>query len=145
MSTSVAVTNRLLTNERDAEMAREVLDDLVGPAGQLAVGQVGSQVATPLPPELGVILQQVLRAVAEGSSVTVTSIPKELTTSSAAAMLGMSRPTLMRLVAEGHLPAHKVGSHTRLLADDVVAYRKARRARERAAFAELLELEGDEV
>jgi len=143
MSTQVPATSRLLTNDRDAEMARVVLGDLVGPTGRLSVGRVGAD-TTELPREIGLILQEVLRAVATGSSVTVTSIPNELTTSSAAAMLGISRPTLMKLVADGRLPAHRVGSHTRLASEDVVAFRKARRSRERAAFAELLDLEGDE-
>lgn len=71
--------------------------------------------------------------------------PREVTTSTAAAMLGVSRPTLMKMVKDGLLPSRKVGTHTRLLSSDVLAAKKARRARERAAFAALLEVEGDEV
>lgn len=144
MSTSVAGTSRLLATDREVQMARGVLGALDGPEGSLLVRKGGAQ-AQPLPDDLGILLQHVLKAVASGSSVTVSTIPPELTTSSAAAILGVSRPTLMKMVRDGAIPAHRVGTHTRLKAPDVMAARKARRARERAAFEALLELEGDEV
>lgn len=143
MATPVAAGGRLLTDERDAELARVVLESLDGPLGYLSVGQADAD-AEHLPRELGVLLQNVLRAVASGSSVMVTAIPEEVTTSTAAAMLGVSRPTLMKLVADGMIAAHKVGTHTRLRSSDVLEAKRARRERERAAFAELLELEGDD-
>lgn len=76
--------------------------------------------------------------------MTVTATPPEVTTSTAAAMLGVSRPTLMKLVKNGEIPAHKVGTHTRLRTDDVLTAKRERRERERAAYRELLELEDDE-
>lgn len=144
---ATAVTpNRLLASERDSELARTTLESLRGPQGFLALGTTdatGSAVR-PLPRELGVLLQEVLQAVAAGSTVTVVTTPSVVTTSTAAAMLGLSRPTLMRLVREGAIPAHKVGTHTRLLTEDVLEFKRARRARERAAFEALLEAEGNE-
>ena len=47
------------------------------------------------------------------------SVPQELTTTVAAKRLGISRPTLMKLIREGKIPAHKVRSHMRLLTTDV--------------------------
>ena len=90
------------------------------------------------------LLQTVLQAMASGATITVMTTPAEITTSTAAAMLGVSRPTVIKMIRDGALPAHKVGSHTRLLTDDVVVAKRARRERERAAFAALLETEGDE-
>ncbi|HRW19252.1 MAG TPA: excisionase family DNA-binding protein [Dermatophilaceae bacterium] len=124
---------RVLTTEREAEQARSVLDDLRGPEGALSVERAGRRVA-PLPPEVGRILQQVLDVMAAGGTVTVGMIPDEVTTSTAAGMLGVSRPTLMKMIKEGSIPSHKVGTHHRLKAEDVRAARRARRARERAAF-----------
>lgn len=143
MSTSVAGTIRLLTTEREAQQARGVMGALDGPEGFLLVGREGAP-SQPLPDDLGVLLQHVLEVVASGGSVTVSAIPPELTTSSAASILGVSRPTLMKMIRDEAIPAHKVGTHTRLRASDVLAVRKARRQRERAAFEALLELEGDE-
>lgn len=50
----------------------------------------------------------------------------------------------MKMVKEGHIASHRVGTHHRLKSEDVFAELKARRARERAAFAALLEAEGDD-
>jgi len=144
MATAVGPQGRLVTNEHDAALARNVLRSLEGPLGYLSVERP-DVAAQPLPPELGQLLQQVLQAVASGSTVTVTTTPREVTTSTAAAMLGISRPTLMKMIGDGGIPAHKVGTHTRLLSEDVIAAKKARRARERAAFAALLEAEDDEA
>ena len=144
---ATAVTpSRLLASERESELARAALESLQGLRGYLALSSADATDATvdPLPRELGVLLQEVLRAVAAGSTVTVVTAPSVVTTSTAAAMLGVSRPTLMKMIGDGALPAHKVGTHTRLRAEDVLEVKRARRARERAAFEALLEAEGDE-
>lgn len=135
--------DRVLTTQRESALAREVLSELKGPAGTLAVEHDGAP-RGPLPVEIGRILQDVLDVIARGGTVTIGSVPRELTTSAAAGILGVSRPTLMKMISEGQLAAHKVGTHHRLNADDVFDALRARRARERAAFAELIELEGDE-
>ncbi|MDN5789366.1 MAG: excisionase family DNA-binding protein [Micrococcales bacterium] len=129
-----------MTTQREAKLAGQILAGLEGPEGVLTVERHGERVE-PLPPELGQILQEVLRMMARGGTVTIGTLPKELTTTTAAAVLSISRPTLMGMIKEGRLPAHKVGSHTRLYADDVLAERSARRERERAAFAELRDID----
>lgn len=140
---ATAITrNRLLASEREVALARTTLESLEGPHGYLALGQADAA-TQPLPRELGALLQEVLRGIASGS-VTVSTIPSVVTTSTAAAMLGVSRPTLMKMIREGVLDAHKVGSHTRLRSEDVLEFKRARRERERAAFAALLEAEDDE-
>lgn len=142
MATTLVDPGRLLVDEQDARLARDVLSTLDGPAGFLSVGRTDLP-SQPLPLEIGRLIQEVLRGVASGASMSIATIPREVTTSTAAAMLGISRPTLMKLIKDGTIPAHKVGSHTRLLSEDVMAARKARRARERAAFAALLEAEAE--
>lgn len=94
-----------------------------------------------IPTELTSLLLHLLDSVGRGCTVTVGSIPSEITTTVAAGMLGISRPSLMKLVREGELPAHKVGSHTRLYSKDVPAYRRTRLERQRKAFDELRTLE----
>lgn len=142
MATTVATRHDLLADAHDAERARAVVATLAGADASLSVTR-GDQTEQ-LPRDLHALLLEVLRAVASGSTVTVTSTPPEVTTSTAAAMLGISRPTLMKLIKNGHMPAHKVGTHTRLRTDDVLRVKRERRERERAAYRELLELEGDE-
>ena len=59
----------------------------------------------------------------------------KLTTQQAADLLGISRPTVVRLIRDGALPAERVGNRHRLLLDDVLAYRDERRTRQYEALA----------
>lgn len=135
MATTVESTNRLLTNERDAVLARQVLDALQGPNGFLSAGSPGNQ--HPVPVQMGELLQRVLESVSVGGTITVMTVPPELTTSAAASLIGVSRPTLMKMIAGGAIPTHKVGTHTRLTSADVFAFIKARHERQVAAFNDL--------
>src|SRR5262249_29697791 len=83
------------------------------------IGPAGGQMM-PIPSALAGLMRAVIEGVSRGSTVTIHSLPRELTTTTAAKMLGISRPTLMKLIAEEKLPAHRVGSHTRVLASDVI-------------------------
>lgn len=142
MPISVSSTNQVLTSERDASLAKGVLETLGHPDGFLSVADTERDSA-PLPRDLGVLLQNVLESVARGGTVTITSIPDDLTTSAAASLLGISRPTLMKMIGEGALPSHKAGTHTRVKSEDVMALQRARRARERAAFERLRDVEDE--
>lgn len=144
MATRVESTRSVITSPRDSRMARSVLKDLSGPSGSLRV-EHGDRTANPIPTEIGQILQQILEVMADGGTVTISATPEELTTSSAAAVLSVSRPTLLKMVADGKIEAHRVGTHTRFRADDIFEAQRQRRARERAAFEALRGLEGDEI
>ncbi len=47
-----------------------------------------------------------------------------MTTTVAAQRIGISRPTLMKAIRSGDLPAHKVGSHFRIRTEDADAFCK---------------------
>jgi excisionase family DNA binding protein len=59
----------------------------------------------------------------------------KLTTQQAADLLGVSRPTVVRLITDGTLSAERIGNRHRLLLDDVLAYREQRRNRQYEALA----------
>lgn len=70
------------------------------------------------------------------SGAVVVPIKEEFTTTEAATMLGLSRPTLMRLVAAGEIAHVKVGSHHRIPAEAILSFQRARRVqRDKAAEA----------
>lgn len=94
-----------------------------------------------LPAELAKLVLTLVDLVGQGTTVTVGSIPTEVTTTVAASMLRMSRPSLMKLVRDQQIPSHKVGSHTRLYSKDVLAFRRAQLERQSKAFDELRALE----
>jgi excisionase family DNA binding protein len=78
-----------------------------------------------LPAPVVEALAQLLEAAADGEPAFVVRSTRDLTTEQAAAVLDVSRPTVVRLVGSGKLPARMVGTHRRLALADVLAYREA--------------------
>jgi excisionase family DNA binding protein len=72
-------------------------------------------------------LLQVVEAMSRGLAVTIIPQSHVLTTQQAAELLGISRPTLIRLLEAGRIPYEQVGTHRRLLLEEVLRYREERR------------------
>ena len=56
---------------------------------------------------LSQVIQQVLHALAQGQRIEIQTSPQYLTTTMAARRIGISRPTLMKAIRSGELPAFK--------------------------------------
>lgn len=115
--------------------------------GQLAGLSIGKQhlpclkspdgAELPIPHELFVVLIQVAKDLCQGKSVVVTCGDQSMTPRTAAEHLGMSRQFLVQLLDQGALPFHRVGSHRRLLFQDVQAFAEQRAERRRKALEKL--------
>ncbi|MGD7003369.1 helix-turn-helix domain-containing protein [Corynebacterium halotolerans] len=79
-----------------------------------------------LPRDVAVVLREILVNAAAGKSVGVIPTHAELTTQQAADLLNVSRPHVIKLMNDGVLPGHKVGTHRRIYASDVQAYKHQR-------------------
>lgn len=90
-----------------------------------------------LPASVAEALAEILEAAADGERALVLRSPEDLTTEQSAAVLGVSRPTVVRLVEAGKLPARMVGTHRRLALSDVLAYRDASAKRRSEALDEM--------
>ncbi|QHC57643.1 helix-turn-helix domain-containing protein [Rathayibacter sp. VKM Ac-2760] len=93
--------------------------------------------ARPIPDEIFRILDQVTNALAAGEGITVVPQGATMTTQQAADFLGISRPTLVRLLEAGDIAHDKPGRHRRVRLEDLVAYQADSRAERRAALREL--------
>lgn len=87
-----------------------------------------------LPEEIYRVLRQVVEALRQGLAVTVAPLAQALTTQQAADLLGVSRPTVIKLLDQGKIPFERVGTHRRILLRDLLAYRERRRADQYAAL-----------
>jgi excisionase family DNA binding protein len=82
--------------------------------------------AEPLPNNLYSFLLRLLADLRAGQPVTLLQNRHEFTTIEASKILGMSRQFLVRLLEKGEIPFHMVGTHRRMYARDVLAYKVKR-------------------
>jgi len=108
-----------IEEEQLAELRR-----LVQEGAARLVGPDGRQVE--LPDTVQELLLKVLKNLEEGKAVSIVAEHQDLTTQRAANLLGVSRPFLVRLLEDGLIPFHMVGSHRRVYLRDLLAYKHRR-------------------
>jgi excisionase family DNA binding protein len=114
----------------DAELAhraaRRIGDYLASHQGDPPIPitvEVGDEDALVVPRQVAVMLAQVLGMLANGQGVQIMPDSAMLTTQQAADMLNVSRPYLIKLLDQGEIPFKKVGTHRRILFQDVLTYK----------------------
>jgi len=87
--------------------------------------------------QVHMILKQVVQALSNGQSISVLTRDQDVSTQQAAELLGLSRPTVVRLIDDGELTAHVPGAVRRKLRlADVLSYREELRARRNEFISE---------
>ena len=90
-----------------------------------------------LPEPIYRVLVRALRFLERGEGVMIVPSTQEMTTQSAADMLGVSRQYVVQLLEEGKIPFHKVGTHRRVAMRDVLEYRRKRDAARKRMLGEI--------
>jgi 3,4-dihydroxy 2-butanone 4-phosphate synthase/GTP cyclohydrolase II len=121
-----------IPTDEDAALAREASRLLRSDNDRISYISFEAELPkTPLPAPARRALVETLSQMSRGNAVAVTPIAAELTTQEAADLLGVSRPHLVKLVERGDLPHRKIGTHRRVMAADLLAYRRQAALRQR--------------
>jgi excisionase family DNA binding protein len=113
----------------DPATLRELAESFADQSGSVSIVGVDGERQT-LPPDLQQAIATVIQIWLQGAAVRITHQQVVLTSQEAADFLGMSRPTLVRLLESGEIPFHTPSRHRRVHLQDLIVY-KARKRRER--------------
>lgn len=84
---------------------------------------------------LGQALASARNSLCEGRPAVISGLMEEVSPAQAAKYLGVSRPTVYKLISAGEIPSHLAGTHHRIVMRDLVGY-SARRDVARRELAE---------
>jgi excisionase family DNA binding protein len=124
--------------EDDRRVYQQIAQLLSAPTARL-IGESGEGVDVPRPMQR--MLRTFAQILAEDKVAVITSASKDLTTQQAADLLGISRPSLIRLLEdERMIPFAWVGKHRRIRFADLQVYRERLYQQQRRAMTELTRL-----
>lgn len=141
MTPSTHINDRLMIEETTLEELKSL--QFLETASIRVVDEHGRPV--PLSRDIQRLISQVLTSVAQRGEVTISRVPEELTSTVAAELLGVSRPTLMKWAREGRVATHKRGTHTRFKREDVLQLKRQRAEERVKAFQEWRAFEEENV
>jgi excisionase family DNA binding protein len=85
------------------------------------------------------LLQMILEELALGHAVALAPLEREISTQTAADVLNVSRPHLVKLLESGKMPFKKTGTHRRIRLSDVLEYKTRMDADADAAYTALVQ------
>jgi len=131
----------LAISERDQKQVLELYRKIQRSRAKL-VGPDGK--AQSLPASLYEFLATLIADLCEGQSVAIVQNDAQFTTVEAARMLGVSRQFLIKLLERDEIPHLMVGTHRRIYARDLLAYKAKRDSKRRQILDDLTRAEAEE-
>jgi excisionase family DNA binding protein len=89
------------------------------------------------------LLGKILKAMSQGKPISIVPIATEVTTQSAAEILGCSRPHLVSLLEEGKIEYTKVGKHRRIKFEDVMKYKQQMKEEQKQHIIDIMNADED--
>ena len=135
------------TSRREQEIASKSVSSLVHTAAAISrqkldtvkikIQETGEFIT--IPKKAIDLLFNIINSMAEGKSISIVPSDSEITTQQAADMLNMSRPHIVKLLEDGVIPFKKVGSHRRILLEDLIEYDRKLKEQRNASLKNLAE------
>jgi len=101
------------------------------------------EVSVSLSRETAEFLVRVVDAQVCGQEIIFSRVPEEVSPEEAARILSVSRPYVRKLMNQGDLPFHMVGTHHRIPVADLNRYQEVERNRRHHALMDFLNLENE--
>jgi excisionase family DNA binding protein len=120
--------------ESEERQVKRLADAMVGRKSAVLVISDSSY---EVPTSICHLFEAILKITQEASSLSIIPDLHELTTQEAANLMNVSRQYLVRLLDDEKIPCHKVGSHRRIYAKDLLAYRRGQKRPHNLGLADL--------
>jgi excisionase family DNA binding protein len=111
--------------ERISKQKSQTVDIRIAESGELIT----------IPKKAMEMLLTIILTMSVGKSITLIPSGVQVSTQQAANMLNVSRPHIVKLIDEGKLPSEKVGSHRRIMLEDLIIYQKNMKSQRTKALA----------
>jgi excisionase family DNA binding protein len=112
------------------------IDQLKTDRAEIEIEETGEKIILPL--KALNLLGEILKAMSQGKPISLVPMATEVTTQSAAEILGCSRPHLVKLLEEGKIEYTKVGKHRRIKYEDVIDYKKRMKEEQKKYLIEMM-------
>lgn len=130
-------------SKEERRLALESYSSLISAIDQLKTDQVEIEIEETnekikLPVKALNFLSEILKAMSQGKPISIVPLATEVTTQSAAEILGCSRPHLVKLLEEGKIEYTKVGKHRRIKYEDVINYKRKMKEEQKKHLIEMM-------
>lgn len=135
-------------NKQERKLAEASYTSLISSIEQLKTDQVEIEIEETrekivLPKKALNLLGEILKAMSQGKPISIVPLATEVTTQSAAELLGCSRPYLVKLLEEGKIEYTKVGKHRRIKYEDVIDYKKKMKEEQKQRLIDMMHADED--
>ena len=114
----------------------EVLERLKKDNPKIEIEETKEKIKIPL--KALKLLAKILKVTSQGKPISIVPIATEMTTQAAADLIGCSRPHLVKLLEEGAIEYTKIGKHRRVKFEDVIAYKKRMKAKQKELLIKIM-------
>ena len=114
----------------------EALEQLHTKNPEIEIEETQDKIKVPL--KVLKLLAKILKATSQGKPISIVPIATEMTTQAAAELLGCSRPHLVKLLEKGEIDFTKIGKHRRVKYEDIVAYKKKKKAEQKEMLIKIM-------